>query len=216
MRAAGRRELRGLYLVLDTAELLLERALDIASAALAGGARVVQLRDKRRDKGLQLEYALALRKLCTERRALFIINDHADLAMAAGADGAHVGQTDLPVAAVRRMLGAGALVGCSTHDVEEAREAVRAGADYVALGSIFPTRSKHDARPASFATLERVRAAVEVPLVAIGGIAANNVATVLAVGVDMVAVGRGIVCAADVRAAAAAITAAFEREPAGS
>lgn len=210
-RSERQRQIRGLYVVLDPAFVRGRTVVDVAAAALAGGARIVQWRDKQRDKGLQLAEATAVRRLCAEAGALFIVNDHADLALVLEADGVHVGQTDLPVDAVRRILPADAIVGCSAATVDEARAAVAAGADYLGVGAMFPTDSKANARPAGPATLRQIRAAVDVPLVAIGGITPANVGAVVEAGADAVAVIRAVVAAPDVQAAAAALVEAMAR-----
>jgi thiamine-phosphate pyrophosphorylase len=176
--------------------------LEIARAALDGGARLLQLRDKIHPKGQQLPLAEALQALCRERGATFIVNDHVDLALAAGADGVHVGQQDLPVNVARRLLPPGAIVGCSTNDATEARRAAAEGADYVSVGRLFPTGSKGDTRPATLATLREVKAAVSLPVCAIGGINESNIDEVIAAGADMAAVIAAVIAAPDVEAAA--------------
>ena len=203
-------KLRGLYVIIDpavapgpsTALRTGRDELEVARAALDGGARLIQLRDKAREKGLQLPVAEALRALCRERGALFIVNDHVDLALAAGADGVHVGQKDLPVAAVRRIVPPEMLIGCSTNNAEEARGAEADGADYVSVGRLFPTGSKNDTRPATAETLRAVKAAVSLPVCAIGGINESNIDDVLAAGADMAAVIAAVIAAPDVTAAA--------------
>ncbi|MDP2663577.1 MAG: thiamine phosphate synthase [Dehalococcoidia bacterium] len=180
--------IKGLYVIIDGSMLGERSEVEVAQAAIAGGARVLQLRDKTREKGLLLPVAVALRDLCRRAGVLFIVNDHVDLAMAAGADGVHLGQKDLPVSAARRMLPIDALVGCSTNNVEEARLAQADGADYVAVGALFPTSTKADIRPASLQVLEAVRQAVSVPVVAIGGINQSNAAQAIGAGADAVAV----------------------------
>ena len=209
-------KLRGLYVIIDpavapgpsTALRTGRDELEVARAALDGGARLIQLRDKAREKGLQLPVAEALRALCRERGALFIVNDHVDLALAAGADGVHVGQKDLPVAAVRR-LAPEMVIGCSTNNAEEARRAQADGADYVSVGRLFPTGSKDDTRPATAETLRAVKAAVSLPVCAIGGINESNIDAVIAAGADMAAVIGAVVAAPDVREAARRLAARF-------
>ena len=170
----------------------------------------MQLRDKTRGKGLQLPLAQSLTSLCHEAGALFIVNDHVDLALAAGADGVHAGQTDLPVAVVRRLSGPQMLIGCSTNNPKEARQAEGDGADYVSVGRLFETGSKEDTRPASTETLRAVKSAVAVPVCAIGGINEANIDDVIAAGADMVAV-IGAVCAApDPRGAARRLAVRFD------
>lgn len=118
----------------------------------------------------------------------FIVNDHVDVAMAAGADGVHVGQKDLPIDVVRRLVGPEMIIGASTNNVNEARRAEADGSDYVSVGRLFETGSKEDTRPASTETIREVKAAVSVPVCAIGGINESNIDEVIAAGADMVAV----------------------------
>lgn len=184
--------------------------VELARAAIAGGARLIQLRDKRREKGLQLPIARALARACRQAGVLFIVNDHVDLALAAGADGVHVGQKDLPVAVVRQLVPAGMIVGCSANNVQEALRAQAEGADYVSVGRLFPTASKGDTRPATTDTIRAVKAAVAVPVCAIGGINEGNIDEVLAAGADMAAVIAAVVAAPDVEAAARRLAAKFE------
>ncbi len=182
---------------------------------------MLQWRDKTRDKGEQLDEAREVYELCVRRRVPFIVNDHADLALALGNSlaripgaggsgrshafavlGVHVGQKDLPVEAVRRILPPGAIVGASTNDAPEARRAEQAGADYIAVGDIFGTGSKDGTRSASPERLAQVRRAVGLPVFGIGGITAANVARVMEAGADGVAV-ISAVCGADDPLAAA-------------
>jgi thiamine-phosphate pyrophosphorylase len=157
-----------------------------AREALAGGAQAVQWRPVRSDDRRALAIARRLAALC-RGRALFFVNDRADLARACGADGVHVGARDLPVAAAREVAGIGAIVGCTTHTLREARRAVRAGADYISVGPMFPSRTKPDVPPRG---RSYVRAALRlgVPVVAIGGIGSANVAILARAGVERVAV----------------------------
>ena len=169
---------------------------------------MLQWRDKRRDKGEQLADARAIRALCRERSVTFIVNDHADVAVAVDADGVHLGQKDLPIEAVRPIVGE-RVIGVSTNNADEARAAEAAGADYIAVGSIFATRSKEVTRPASLDRLREVKAAVRVPVVAIGGIDASNIASVVDAGADAAAVISAVCGAGDVRASAAELVRAF-------
>jgi thiamine-phosphate diphosphorylase len=199
----------GLYGIIDPDACAGRDAVAVARLVLEGGAAMVQWRDKRRDKGPQLADASAIRMLCAAHGAFFIVNDHADLARAVDADGVHLGQTDLPVDAVRPILGDGAVIGVSTNNVEEALAAEAAGAGYVAVGAMFTTQSKSVTRPATLDRLRAVKDAVRVPVVAIGGINAANVRSVIDAGADAVAVISAICGADDPRAAAAEIAAAF-------
>lgn len=207
--AEVREKLRGLYVIIDPEVAKGRDEVEIAREALAGGARLVQLRDKSREKGLQLAAAQALRRLCRERGALFIVNDHVDLALAAEADGVHVGQKDLPVSVVRRLVPPEMIVGCSANNPEEARRAEAEGADYVSVGRLFPTGSKQDTRPATPETLRAVKAAVSLPVCAIGGINEANIDEVVAAGVEMAAVIAAVIAAPDVRQAARRLAARF-------
>jgi thiamine-phosphate diphosphorylase len=152
-----------------------------------------------------------LEALCREQGALFLINDHVDLALAVEADGVHLGQKDLPVAVVRRLVPSSMLIGCSTNNPAEARQAEADGADYVSVGRLFPTGSKQDTRPATLDTLRSVKAAVSVPVCAIGGIDESNIDDVIASGADMVSVIGATVSADDVREAARRLAQRFPR-----
>jgi thiamine-phosphate pyrophosphorylase len=204
-----REKLRGLYVIIDPAVTGGRDPTEVARAALEGGARLLQLRDKRREKGLQLPLAWALATLCRESGALFIVNDHVDLALIVGARGVHLGQKDLPVAAVRRIVPPEFVVGCSTNNPDEARRAEADGADYVSVGRLFPTGSKEDTRPATLDTLRAVKAAVSIPASAIGGIDETNIDQVIAAGADMVSVIAAVSAAPDVREAARRLAARF-------
>ena len=176
--------------------------VELAGALLAGGARLLQLRLKAAGSGELLAAARALRTLTARTGALLLINDRPDVARAAGADGVHLGQDDLPVAAARAVLGPGAVIGVSTHDVEQARVATGAGADYLGVGPIFTTTTKAGAPPARGLELVRaVRAAVALPLVGIGGIMPDTAPAVRAAGADAVAMIAALVRAPDVTAA---------------
>jgi thiamine-phosphate diphosphorylase len=196
--------IRGLYVIIDPDACAGRDPVDVARQALDGGAALLQWRDKRREKGDQVPQARAVQALCRENRALFIANDHADLALALGADGVHLGQHDLPVELVRPLVPARFVVGVSTNNAEEARRAENLGASYVAVGAVFPTASKPPdrTRAASPERVREVKAAVSIPVVAIGGINASNARQVLDVGADAVAVISAVCSAADPRAAA--------------
>ncbi len=194
--------LSGLYVITDE-ELSPGRThVEIAAAALAGGARLIQIRDKNADDRAFYEAALAIRKLATQAGALFFVNDRAHIAAAVGADGVNVGQTDLPVAAARAMLGPDAIIGLSCDSVEQAIEAQRLGADYVGFGPVFPTSTKLDAGPVSgLTTLGQVCSRVTLPVVAIGGIGASNISEVASAGAACAAVISAVVCAPDMTSA---------------
>ena len=193
--------LKGLYLVLDTAALKGRDAVEVAAAAIRGGAKTIQLRDKLRTKAELLTVARKLRDMCAEKGVLFIVNDHLDIAMAVSADGLHLGQNDLPPAEARRILPIDTLIGCSTHSTAEAVRAQAGGADYVAVGSIYPTTSKEKYKLVGLDTLRRTRSKVLVPLIAIGGINHANVQEVMEAGADSVAVISAVLGSDDVEKA---------------
>jgi thiamine-phosphate diphosphorylase len=199
----------GLYVIIDPDACRGRPAIAVARMALAGGATILQWRDKRRDEHEQLRDASALATLCHERGAIFIVNDYPDLALRSEADGVHLGQDDLPIAKVRPSLGDAMIIGVSTNNAKEARIAEAAGADYIAFGAIFPTASKTITRAASLDRLREVKSAVHVPVVAIGGINASNIAGVVDAGADAAAVISAVCAADDPRAAAAELAAAF-------
>ncbi|MGB2694423.1 MAG: thiamine phosphate synthase [Dehalococcoidia bacterium] len=205
--------IRGLYVIIDPDACASRDPIDVARLALKGGAALLQWRDKRRDKGEQLAQAGAIRELCRAHDALFIANDHVDLALVLEADGVHLGQHDLPVEAVRPLVPPRFIVGVSTNNADEARRAQAAGASYVAVGAIFPTASQapERTRPASPERLREVKVAVDVPVVAIGGVTAANVNQVIEAGADAIAVISAVCAADDVRAAAQELAERFER-----
>jgi thiamine-phosphate pyrophosphorylase len=194
-----------LYLVVEAA------AEHVLRAALRGGVDMVQLRDKREDDDAILAAAARFRSVCDEHGALFWLNDRPDLALAAGADGVHVGQDDLPVAEVRDQVGDSLLIGLSTHSPAQFDAALRSEADQLSVGPVWETPTK-EGRPA--AGLSYVRYAAEHggdrPWFAIGGITPENVAQVVAAGARRIVVVRAIRDAADPEAAAAELRAALE------
>jgi thiamine-phosphate pyrophosphorylase len=185
-----------LYVVLDRS---VARGRDLAAildATIAGGCRMVQLREKEWPSGRLLPVAERLRARCRAAGVTFIVNDRVDLALAVDADGVHVGQDDLPPRAARPLLRPGMILGRSTHSVAQARQAQGDGADYVAVGSMFQTATKPDFELVGPELMRNVRPHVRVPLVGIGGITVDNVGRVIAAGADGVAVVSGV-CAAD-------------------
>src|SRR5881628_1224677 len=184
-----------LYAIVDPLDTGREPAA-LAAALLRGGARLVQLRWPGASARELLAAALAIRPLARAAGALFLVNDRPDVARAAEADGAHLGQDDLPVAAARRVL------GVSTHDLAQARAAEAAGADYIGVGPVYATTTKPDAlAPRGLELVSAVRAAVRCPMVAIGGITPETAAAVRAAGADAVAMIGALVRAPDPEAA---------------
>ncbi len=197
---------RGLYLIADASVVARARLAAAVEAAIAGGAVLVQYRDKAADARTRLATARALAALCRARGVPFLVNDDPALAREAGADGVHVGRDDPSVAAARAALGAGVLVGASCYNaLPLARAAAAAGADYVAFGSVFPSPTKPGAVRAPLALLGEARAALGVPVCAIGGITPANAGEVAAAGADLLAVASGVLAAPDPEAAARAI-----------
>jgi thiamine-phosphate pyrophosphorylase len=190
-----------LYVILDRVAARGRDLLTILDATLAGGCRLVQLREKEWPSGRLLPLAERLRDRCREAGATFVVNDRLDLALALGADGVHLGQDDLPPAAARPLLRPGMLLGLSTHSVEQARAAQAAGADYVAVGSMFPTGTKPDFELVGPQLVAKLRPEIAVPLIGIGGITHDNVAQVIRAGADGVAVISAVCAAAEPEAA---------------
>jgi thiamine-phosphate pyrophosphorylase len=185
------------YVILDRSatggrnlEILLE-------AVLAGGSRMLQLREKEWPSGRIFPLAQRLLGQCRRAGATFIVNDRVDLALALGADGVHLGQDDLPPAAARPLLRPGMILGLSTHSREQARAAQAAGADYVAVGSIFPTGTKPDFQLVGPGLIRELRGEIKAPIVGIGGITPDNVADVIRAGADGVAVISAVGAAPD-------------------
>lgn len=200
--------MRGLYAITDT-PLLAGRLLQAVEAALSGGAVMVQYRDKSADTARRLEEALALRMLCRRYHVPLLINDDVELCLATGADGVHLGQQDSSLQQARERLGSQAIIGVTCHDsLALAESAIAGGASYVAFGAIYASATKPGATQASLATLSSARR-FGCPVVAIGGISADNAAPVIAAGADCVAVISDLWGAADISAHAQAISRLF-------
>jgi thiamine-phosphate pyrophosphorylase len=204
--AARRERLRGLYAIVPGRAPVAE-----ALAAIEGGAGVVQVRMKDAPSGEVLDAARRIVALA-RGRALVVVNDRADLALLSGADGVHVGDEDLPVGEVRRLLGPDLLVGRTARTLDEASAAISEGADHVGFGPIFPSRTKPLAvPPRGLASLREAAAALRAPIVAIGGIGVENVADVARAGAACAAVVEAIFGGGDPRENAARLAAAFDR-----
>jgi thiamine-phosphate pyrophosphorylase len=197
------------YPILDL-ELLAGRTVEAAAAALVeGGARIVQVRAKAASDGELLEAVRRALPVVRGAGGLLVVNDRADVALIAGADGVHVGQDDLPPGECRRLLGDRALVGFSTHRLQEVLASAQEPVDYVAFGPVFATATKHDAQPVvGLDGLKEARRHTARPLVAIGGITRANAAAAIAAGADGVAAISGLMRAADLAGAVAALRAA--------
>jgi thiamine-phosphate pyrophosphorylase len=200
----------GLYVILDRQFLADRDELDIAGQIIEGGARVIQLRDKQSRRSELLLVAQKLKELCSQSGVLFIINDYLDLALAADADGLHIGREDLPLAIARRQLPIDKIVGCSITTPVEATKAQEEGADYIAVGSMFPTTTKKEAIVVGVNVLRELKQTVSTPLVAIGGINQNNVREVVAAGADAVAVISAVLHEKDVKGAVQRLVATID------
>lgn len=211
LRKEQAHRIRGLYVIIDPQVTGGREPLEVAVAAIRGGARMLQLRDKLRDKGESLPLAVALQELCKANDVLLIINDHLDLAVAVGSGGVHVGQTDLPVADARRVLAPHQVLGRSNREFEQLVESQEMGADHLAFGPIYQTDTKAIVRqPQGVERLKQARAVARVPLVAIGGINLDNLGPVVAAGADAICVTAAVGSAPDPEAAASRIVEAIQ------
>ena len=205
-RTAGAKRVAGLYVILDPEHTNGRNVVDVARAALKGGASSIQYRDKVHTIGEQLPVAHDLRDLCEQYNASFLVNDSASLATSSGAHGIHLGQKDLPVYEARRILYSSQFIGKSSALLEEAQTAMSEGVDYVGVGAIFDTSAKTNNRLAGIETLRIVRQFVsDIPLVAIGGINLDNIDPVLSAGADSVCVISAVCLANDPEQAAAVL-----------
>jgi thiamine-phosphate pyrophosphorylase len=176
---------------------------EVAREAIAGGATVIQLRDKEASTKELVEIGRRLRRLTAERGVTFIVNDRVDVALAVDADGVHLGQEDMPAALARQLMGPAKVIGVSAGTVEEAKRAEKEGANYLGVGPVYATVTKPDAgEPIGVEGLAEILRAVSIPVVAIGGINEGNVEEVVATGADGVAVVSAVVGAQDIEAAA--------------
>jgi thiamine-phosphate pyrophosphorylase len=176
---------------------------EVAREAIAGGATVIQLRDKEASTKELVEIGRRLRRLTAERGVTFIVNDRVDVALAVNADGVHLGQEDMPAALARQLMGPAKVIGVSASTVEEAKRAEKDGANYLGVGPVYATVTKPDAgEPIGVEGLAEILRAVSIPVVAIGGIKEGNVEEVIAAGADGVAVVSAVVAAQDIEAAA--------------
>ncbi len=172
-----------LYAITDDSLSRGRPVLQVVHELLLGGVRIVQYREKDKSAGQMLEDCLAISALCKEANACFIVNDHIDIALLCKADGVHVGQDDLPVPAVRSLVGKDMIIGLSTHSPEQAKKAEEVGADYIGVGPLYATKTKKDVCEAvGLSYLDHVLAHSSLPFVAIGGIKRHNISDVLSRG----------------------------------
>lgn len=200
-------KIHGLYAIIDADYLIPARMPQAARDLIDSGVTVIQLRAKTLGSGEFLKAARSIRTAA--KNATFIVNDRVDIAMMSKADGVHLGRGDLPLAEARALFG-NAIIGVSTHNLDEAVKAESQGADYVAFGPIFQTRSKHDAEePKGINALKAVCGKARVPVVAIGGIAEENVMQVVNAGASAVAMISELMNAGDMKGKATSISAMF-------
>lgn len=202
--------LRGLYVLADTSLVKPAKLAAATAAAIEGGAKLVQYRDKSGDNVRRWRDANRLLRLCRDAGIGLIVNDDVDLAAALGADGVHLGRDDAVPTVAKTRLPRGAIIGVSCYDsLARAEHAQAAGATYVAFGSFFPSTTKPNAARAPIGLLVAARKRLLVPIVAIGGINANNGGELIHVGADFLAVAAAVIAAGDISAAARRIAALF-------
>ncbi len=203
-----------LYLLFSGA-LLKAPMEEVLDAAIAGGAGAVQMREKELPDQERLALGRRLREITARAGIPLIVNDRPDLALLLHADGVHLGQGDLPVAAARQLVGESMLIGVSTHSLEEARQAVREGADYIGIGPVFPTPTKEVGPCLGLQGFREIHSQVDIPAFAVGGVSPANIAQLAEAGAERVAVSSAILkaeSAEEARAIASALTAALSRK----
>ena len=191
-----------LYAVTDRSWLNGETLYAQVEKALKGGVTFVQLREKALDEQAFLEEAKEIQKLCAQYHVPFVINDNVEIAARIGADGVHVGQSDMEAGDVREKLGPDRIIGVSAQTVEQAVRAQERGADYLGVGAVFPTGSKADAVEVSHETVRAITEAVDIPVIAIGGITKDNVSELSGTGICGIAVISAIFAQEDIEGAA--------------
>ncbi len=192
-----------LHVLTDTALQSRFTHLELTEMAIDGGAHTIQFRQKNGSTRELITVATEMRRLCANKGATFIVNDRIDVAIAADADGVHLGQDDFPIPLARKLLGEDRIIGGSAATVEEIETCIREGADYVGFGPVYPTGSKDDAGPVSgIDFLKRIVSSTPVPVIAIGGIDETNAAPVMAAGAHGIAVISSVCCRDDPRKAA--------------
>lgn len=194
------REQLKLYAVTDRSWLGDETLYEQVELALKGGATMVQLREKELDEDAFEQEAVEIMALCHRYQVPFLVNDNVELAQKIGADGVHIGQSDMELARARKLLGSEAIIGVTAKTIDQAREAEAGGADYLGSGAVFGSSTKLDAKPMDHALLQEICESVHIPVVAIGGITVENVAKLQGRGMAGVAVVSGIFACPDIEA----------------
>lgn len=208
-QACGKEDLL-LYAVTDRNWLNGHTLYEQVESALKGGVTFVQLREKELDEAAFLEEAKEIQKLCARYHVPFVINDNVEIAASIGADGVHVGQSDMEALDVRKKLGEDKIIGVSAQTVEQALKAQEHGADYLGVGAVFPTGSKADAVEVSRDTVKAISEAVDIPVIAIGGITKENVAELARSGICGIAVISAVFAQEDIEKASRELRARAE------
>ena len=191
-----------LYVIIDRRMIKGKSSIRVTREAITGGATAIQLREKEMESRDLCHLASSLKKVAKKKKALFIVNDRIDIAQAVDADGVHLGQEDLPIKLARKLLGGNKIIGATVRNLPQALKAQREGVDYLSLGPIFPTRTKQGLPPPrGLKAIIRIKKKIKIPLIAIGGINKNNVASVIRTGVDGVAIVSAVIRAENVREA---------------
>jgi thiamine-phosphate pyrophosphorylase len=202
------------HVVTDTLLQTCLSHVEIAELAIAGGADTIQLREKGGSTQEMIRAARQMQALCKKAGVCFIVNDRVDVAIAAGADGVHLGQDDFPIPLARKLLGEEAIIGGSACNMEEARKCLMEGADYIGFGPVYSTASKVDAGPVSgLDLLQHIVEAIPLPIVAIGGITTANTILVMNAGAHGIAVISAVCCQKDPTKAARSLRCLLEPEP---
>lgn len=198
-----------LYFITDSSTVPAEKFLPSVEAACKGGATIIQLREKNKSTREYMELAAAVHEITSRYNVPLIIDDRVDVALAIGAEGVHVGQTDMPVAVARKLMGSGKIIGATTKTVPQALEAYEQGADYCGVGAIYPTTTKVVTILTSVDTLREIVKAVPIPVNAIGGLNKDNIHVLAGSGIAGICAVSAIQKAADPEAAARELKAAF-------
>ncbi len=190
-----------LYLVTDRALMSTKTLEEAVQQAINGGCTMIQLREKEVSSLEFYQTALSIKAITEKHKVPLLINDRVDIALAVGADGVHIGQSDMPANVVRKLVGSAMLLGVSVSTVQEAIRAVKDGADYIGVGAMYPTDSKTDTKLVSMNELQRIRNAVSIPIVVIGGVNKKTVPDFAGTGIDGLAVISAVISQEDITAA---------------
>lgn len=201
-----------LYLVTDRTLMSTATLTEAVEQAILGGCTMVQLREKDISSSEFYRQAIEIKQITEQHHVPLIINDRLDIAMAVKATGVHIGQSDLPASVARRLIGGNMLLGVSAATVKEAMQAKKDGADYLGVGAMFPTGTKIDANFVSMEELQKIRYAVDLPIVVIGGINKENAGMFHSAGIDGLTIVSAIIAQPDIRKAAAEIKESFYRK----